>query len=101
MTTKKKRPLREIISELEELGYEVDIKHNRLYDVVKSVSETDTIDYVIENRVAPRGGWTVAHIIKDGAIVVSAEAICSKHENYSRKIGALIALGRARKELGV
>ena len=93
MTTHKKRPLKSIIEELEQQGYEVDIEHIRNYDVKQlGIGFNKT-------TLNPRGGITRAKIIKGKQLIAFADAHCSEEDNYSRKLGALIALGRAKKRL--
>lgn len=48
-----------------------------------------------------KGGRTVVQIIDEsGAVVVEAEARCRSNENYNRRLGRTIALGRALKKMG-
>lgn len=47
-----------------------------------------------------KGGRTVVEILgEDGTPVVSGVAVCSPLDNYNRRLGRTIALGRAQKEL--
>ena len=48
----------------------------------------------------PRGGCTVATILDaDRNLVAFGEATCHERDNYNRRIGRMIALGRALKNL--
>lgn len=49
----------------------------------------------------PRGGVTVARLTDDetGVILGHGEAWCSPWDNFNRKLGKTIALGRALKQL--
>jgi hypothetical protein len=51
-------------------------------------------------ELQPRGGITVADIFDSkGHLLVSASANCSTQDNYCKRIGRDIAVGRALKEL--
>jgi hypothetical protein len=78
------------IKYLESQGWRVELEHQRRYT----------------NRVGPylsleaKGGFTRAKIIApDEKVIIKSEAICSIEDNYNRKIGANIALGRLIKKL--
>lgn len=94
-----KKALHEQIKELEELGYEVDIEHRRKYELKEKLH--DGLILLEEEVLCAKGGTTIAYIFKGDDAASVGYADCSKHENYNRKIGASIALGRARKSLGV
>lgn len=50
------------------------------------------------SEVSPRGGFTVIEITSpDKQINTSGKAVCSDEDNYDRKVGNAIALGRAYK----
>ena len=47
----------------------------------------------------PRGGLTTCRqVTDDGAVVAEAQARCSKRDNYNKRLGRSIALGRALDE---
>jgi hypothetical protein len=92
MTVKDKPANR--IAELREQGYEVDVNHVRKMSLDMSRRDGVPTNYVIE----PRGGATTVTLTK-GEKSVYGHAICSDRDNYNRKIGLAIALGRACKEL--
>lgn len=51
--------------------------------------------------LSPRGGITTVSVIdNDGNEIAYAGAQCSMMDNYSKKIGRMIAIGRALKQLG-
>ena len=57
-----------------------------------------TMAYVFE--LDPRGGETVASVFDaDGNLVASGVACCHAKDNYSKRIGRAISLGRALKQL--
>lgn len=49
-------------------------------------------------EVDPCGGFTVVEIT-DGSERATGIAVCSDRDNYSKKIGRMIATGRAMKQL--
>lgn len=50
--------------------------------------------------MASKGGTTICYIEnEDNQVVVSGMAVCSKEDQYNKKIGRAISLGRAMKEL--
>jgi hypothetical protein len=81
--------LHDKIKELENSGWEVDVEHNRTYIISPSH----------QNEIYPRGGSTVAILTHRGTgQVIVGSAKCSEGDNYNRRIGATIALGRALKQ---
>ena len=91
-----KKSLQQQIQELKEQGYEVEINHIR--DVRVSLGET--WNYKPRgDRILPRGGVTQVRILRDEQVLVADYAECSDKDNYCRRIGASITLGRAAKKL--
>lgn len=90
-----KGTLEERIKHLQEQGYEVDIEHRRIIvDVYPGLADSPT-------SIRPKGGSTRA-VIKRATtedVISEAWAECCLEDNYSRSIGAQIALGRAEKRL--
>lgn len=85
-------------------GYEVDIFHYRhapgpgggLTLVTKQEAS------VLGREINPRGGLTIAQIVREDhegwrVVICDGEAYCSENDNYNRKIGREIAVGRALK----
>jgi len=66
-------------------GSKVRLRHLRLL--------TDADD----GTVLPRGGRTVAEALTPLGVQFRAEAVCSARDNFSKKIGRDIALGRLLK----
>jgi hypothetical protein len=61
---------------------------------------TTLITQSLNSELQPRGGITVADIFDSkGHLLVSASANCSTQDNYCKRIGRDIAVGRALKEL--
>lgn len=100
-----KIPLHERIKKLEELGYEVDIRHDRKikdwsYDVTIPEHKDGSLLGNMNITYDPRGGSTTATIVDNG-VEYSETAICHESDNYNKQIGANIALGRACKKAGI
>jgi hypothetical protein len=96
--------LKSQIEKLETDGFEVEIQHLRFpYDdkgkigpCLMTTQEAKKDDF----DLCPIGGRTVALIsTKDGIVTASGTAHCSFEDNYNRKLGATIALGRAVCEM--
>lgn len=64
--------------------------------------------YLTSMKVSPRGGMTVAYLyrkedLEAGGIAIavsSGVAHCHPNDNYNKRIGRAIALGRALKQNG-
>ena len=88
------------VAQLRKMGYRVDITHHRyVYDKEDRLCRllhTKTIysKYGNLRNVDPNGGRTYA--IVDG---IAGVADCSFRDNYNKKVGVQIALGRALKNL--
>lgn len=52
----------------------------------------------LTQHVLPQGGATVVRML-DGEREATGVAFCSNRDNFSKKIGRMIATGRARKQL--
>ena len=81
------------VKELRNAGYKVKVLHNRLYDGIylwqthsprPSYSEADS-----------KGGSTTVIIDSPDGYHFEGHAICSNKENYNKKLGVRIALGRS------
>jgi hypothetical protein len=81
------------IKELRQKGYKVRVMHSRHYDTKHKVSGT-----VLE--LSARGGSTTIELTTpDKQHSVFGKAVCSNQDNFNRKTGNSIAIGRALKEL--
>jgi hypothetical protein len=69
------------ISELENSGYDITIKHIREKDGM--------------GNIKPKGGYTIARIYKDDLMLSNGVAVCSYFDNFNKQLGGIIALGRA------
>ena len=79
-------------------GFEVRISHTRRATNGDIYAPAELLRK-IGMTISPRGGRTVAHLVKNGEIVVSGVAKCGPRDNFNRRIGRDIAIGRALKEL--
>ena len=77
------------VEQVKKEGYDVYIRHERLYEDVPNMPPL---------YLSPTGGATYAELTdKVTGHVATAEARCNNRDNYNRKIGVKIALGRAYK----
>lgn len=80
------------IKNLRRRGWKVRVLHQRGYFLRNKMDGTSS-------EVCAKGGNTEIQLTSpDKAINVSGKAVCSEKENYNRKVGNSIALGRAWKE---
>jgi hypothetical protein len=83
------------VQQLRNMGYKVKVLHNRLYNGYHAwqVGSRIHIDGITEPD--SKGGST--HVIIDSPTGEHFQglAICSKKENYNKKMGVRIALGRS------
>lgn len=71
------------------LGYEVEVTHER-----QLTHPPLTMDQVAATT-SPRGGKTTVEVLdKDHNVVASGVAVCSGKDNYNKRIGVAIAMGR-------
>lgn len=88
------------VEQLKNDGYKVHFTHVRRFEIGDS-------GFFIE---APRGamgskqpnahgGGTICEVFLGDALIASGESYCSERDNFCRKIGRDIALGRAVAEL--
>jgi len=72
------------IEELKKMGYDVKVYHSH-------------------NKNQPKGGETKVSLKLPGYSWKNAigHSVCSNKDNFNRKLGTRIALGRALKELGM
>jgi hypothetical protein len=67
-------------------------------------SETGDVarSYTLKGRkIEPRGGYTYARVTDDWGDGADGFAVCSRKDNFNKKIGRQIAVGRAMKQLNV
>lgn len=94
------------LSELKKDGFQVTVHHKRRYlmpiitgvgmDVKLHFEENfDRIENCIGFNII-KGGSTIVQIEKDG-VGAMAESFCSNKDNFNKKVGVRVALGRAHK----
>ena len=83
------------IQQLRNMGYKVKVLHNRLYNGYHAwqVGSRIHIDGIIEPD--SKGGSTQIIIDSPSGEHFRGLAICSKKDNYDKKMGVRIALGRS------
>ena len=81
------------IKQLRQKGYKVRVLHSRNF---KTIQKLDGI----YNELSAKGGKTTIELTTpDKCKSVFGEAVCSNQENFNRKKGNSISLGRALKQL--
>jgi hypothetical protein len=79
------------IKNLRRRGWKVRVMHSRHYFLKDRLNGSST-------EISARGGITIIQITSpDKTINASGKAVCSDQDNYDRKVGNAIALGRAYK----
>lgn len=76
------------------MKYEIEGKEIHIYFEHNRCKEGDDL--------SNRGGKTVAYVIdKKTGMITKGEAVCSKKDIYSKKLGRIIATGRLFKKLNM
>jgi len=81
-------------------GYSIEVTHVRAVNFEEGIEywERESIDPDWE--ILPNRGMTYAEIYNPaGDLVAQATAVCSRRDNYCKRTGKNIAVGRALKEL--
>jgi|LakMenEpi03Aug12_release.lakeMendotaPanAssembly.Ray.scaffolds.fasta_scaffold13934_20 hypothetical protein len=73
------------VGQLRKFGYKVAVRHYRHHDTYKSG----------EVVISPKGGMTELIIDSPHGEHFEGTAVCSKEDNYNKRIGVSIALGRS------
>lgn len=81
------------VHDLRKMGYTVKVRHNREYQSIRKMNST-------KFSVKPKSGSTEVNIYEDGNLVGNGYSKCCGIDNYNRKLGVKIALGRALKNMG-
>jgi len=82
------------VQNLRRLGYKVKVWHSRYYIEKNCMGDIFT-------ELDPHGGMTEVEVYDfDTQQSYKGVAYCSVKDNYCRKLGVKIALGRALKKLG-
>jgi hypothetical protein len=69
-----------------------DVPYSKFLDTARSWKEGGFVLY-------PKGGVTEARILRGDEVLAEGKALCRPDENFNRKLGRNIALGRALKAL--
>lgn len=81
------------IKQLRQQGYKVRVHHTRRQKVIPKLMGN-------AYEVSPRGGSTTIELTTpDKQQTVIAKSVCSLEDNFNRKMGNEIAIGRALKQL--
>jgi hypothetical protein len=80
------------IATLRRSGYKVRVLHTRNYKKVLKICG-------IFEELSAKGGLTRIEITTPSGEDVWGEAVCSKEDNWDRKLGISIALGRALQKI--
>jgi hypothetical protein len=83
----------ETVKSLRQSGYKIRVIHHRLH----GKGDVEKFDW--RGGILAKGGRTELFLISPEGIQVKAEAKCSPKDNYCRRTGVAICLGRALKEL--
>lgn len=84
----------ERLQQLRDAGYTVRIHHTRAF---RETWEPYDSEFVHVEK--SKGGETSVVIMRDGRVKATGLALCSPQENFNKRLGTTIALGRAVKTL--
>ena len=82
------------VKQLRNNGYKVKVLHNRLYNGYYSWQVANTQNMNVPIDPDTKGGSTEVIIDSPSGQHFHGLAICSKKENYDKKLGVRIAIGR-------
>lgn len=95
------------IHELRQQGYKVQIQHKRRFKMCdgymtrgeyeSSPFKTESPKSYYKNAVNAKGGMTVVRVTTPDGTELAGTAKCSDKDNYNRKLGLKMSLGRALK----
>ena len=80
------------IKQLRQSGWKVRVIHKRHRDIVKKMDG----DYPV---ISNFGGTTIIDVTSPEGLSATGQSICSIEDNFDRRIGNSIALGRALQNL--
>ena len=80
------------VKELRQSGYKVRVLHHRNYKTYKVANNPNQF---VQKRIHNLGGKTEIIIDSPNGEHYEGVAICSKTDNYNKRLGVKIALGRA------
>lgn len=87
------------VQDLRNRGYKVRVLHNRLYRGYYRWQAANQSDYNGPINPDSKGGSTEIIIDSPKGEHYQGVAICSKKENYNKKLGVKIAIGRCGVKL--
>jgi hypothetical protein len=83
------------IKQLRQNGYKVRVMHSRYYQPVHKMDG-------VYKEVSSRGGSTTIELTTpDKQTTVFGKSVCSMEDNFNRRVGNAIALGRALNQLKI
>lgn len=80
------------VASLRQEGYKVSIRHVRDMEVIADFENMKFIE-----RLAPKGGMTLATVESPEGKIFTGVANTSRKDHYNKKLGVAIALGRAMR----
>ena len=85
------------VQQLRNMGYKVRVLHNRLYNGYHAWQNGSRVYGYTDGIIGPdtKGGSTQVIIDSPSGEHFQGLAICSKKENYNKKMGVRIAIGRS------
>jgi biotin operon repressor len=83
------------IKQLRQKGYKVRVIHQRNYRTVQKM------DGVYKEILSQGGSTTIEITTPDKQNDVSGKSVCSSEDNFNRRVGNAIALGRAIEQLKI
>lgn len=84
------------IKQLRQTGYKVRVMHTRKHNLLRA------IDGSFYKQMSNFGGYTRIELTTPcGSVTVAGESTCSDKDNFNRRLGNSIALGRALENLRV
>lgn len=85
------------VESLRSKGYRVYVRHHRVYQ--DQFVRIDTEKELYEKKSVPtsKGGKTTVEVTTPQGEVLHGQSTCGKSEQFSRKLGVKVALGRALK----
>lgn len=85
--------MKHTIKSLRQTGYKVRVLHTRHFTPVRKISGT-------YQEISNNGGSTTIEVTTpDQSRTVIGKAVCSLEDNFNRRVGNEIALGRALQQL--
>lgn len=92
------------VEQLRNQGLKVYVRHGRYYDVnnhlVGPFTRMQAEQSHMDRTIFPRGGVTDVEIYSpEGELLTAGHAVCSLNDQYSKRLGRQIAMGRALSQL--